>query len=748
MNIFKLVGEVAVNGTDQVRSELNGLSDTGQKVSAKMGTVCTKIGQGLVTMAKVGVTAITATAAGIATLTKSAVQSYSEYEQLVGGVETLFKDSSKAIVEYANNAYKTAGMSANAYMGTVTSFSASLLQGLEGDTAKAVEIANMAIVDMSDNANKMGTDISMIQNAYQGFAKQNYTMLDNLKLGYGGTASEMARLINDSGVLGDTMTVTANTVNQVSFDKIIQAIHIMQDEIGIAGATAAEAEGTIQGSLMSMKAAWSNLITGMADPKQNFAELINNMITSAVTVMDNIAPVIIQALPKVVEGITQLVKSVVPYIPTLLGELIPVAVDALKMLITGMVEELPSILETLFGSTGKRIGTLIQKTFKSLGSIMQKVMPLIENLAVTILPPLLDMIEELLPMFTDIIDAILPVLIEFITALMPPLMDIIGVVLPMLINLLKPILDLVSPLLQILQPIVVVLLEMLKPLLDLINFILPPLIELFSAYHKQMMDSFLPIMQDIANFMKDDFNKRLEAVKPILDVLKEAFLSAANAIKGHFEPLANFFSGVWQGIKNAFGNVADWFGNTFYKAWEKVKNVFSTGGKIFDGIKEGISKVFTTVVNGLITGINKVISVPFNTINGLLNKVRNINILGVSPFKNSWAENPLAIPEIPKLAKGTVVSKATTAVIGEDGPEAVIPLERNTQWIDRVASRFVDKIGNIKTNDTKLIAKLDELIAAIKALKVYLDGDVLVGELAPAFNTALGEIATANERGQ
>lgn len=196
-------------------------------------------------------------AAKMADVTKSAVGHYAEYEQLVGGVETLFKDSSGKLIDYAKKAYKTAGMSSNKYMDTATSFAASLIQGLGGDTAKAVELTNLAITDMSDNANKMGTDIGSIQDAYQGFAKQNYTMLDNLKLGYGGTQSEMIRLINDSGVLGEKI----ESLDNVTFDQMIEAIHKIQDNLGITGTTAAEAGTTISGSWSSVQALFENILT-------------------------------------------------------------------------------------------------------------------------------------------------------------------------------------------------------------------------------------------------------------------------------------------------------------------------------------------------------------------------------------------------------------------------------------------------------------------------------------------------------
>lgn len=216
------------------------------------------------TLANLASTAITKVISGctqlaekITDVTKSAVSHYAEYEQLVGGVETLFKDSSGKLIGYAEKAYKTAGMSSNQYMDTATSFAASLIQGLGGDTAKAVELTNLAITDMSDNANKMGTDIGSIQDAYQGFAKQNYTMLDNLKLGYGGTQSEMIRLINDSGVLGEKI----ESLDNVTFDQMIEAIHKIQDNLGITGTTAAEAGTTISGSWSSVQALFENILT-------------------------------------------------------------------------------------------------------------------------------------------------------------------------------------------------------------------------------------------------------------------------------------------------------------------------------------------------------------------------------------------------------------------------------------------------------------------------------------------------------
>lgn len=297
MELFKLLGTIAVNNSG-ANEAIDETTEKAEQSSSKFGNFLGKVGGVATKIAGVGVAALGAVATGLGALTKQSVEAYADYEQLVGGVETLFKDSSKKVLEYANNAYKTAGLSANQYMDTVTGFSASLLQGLGGDTEKAAEIANLAVTDMADNANKMGTSMESIQNAYQGFAKQNYTMLDNLKLGYGGTASEMARLINDSGVLGDTVKITAQDVNDVSFDKMIEAIHKVQDNLDITGTTSKEASTTIQGSIGMMKSAWENFLTGMADPDQDFDALLENLVDSVVTVADNLIPRIAETLPR------------------------------------------------------------------------------------------------------------------------------------------------------------------------------------------------------------------------------------------------------------------------------------------------------------------------------------------------------------------------------------------------------------------------------------------------------------------
>lgn len=272
-------------------------------------------------------------AAKIKEIGQAAVDSYSNYEQLVGGVETLFKESSQQVQEYAANAYKTAGISANNYMEQVTSFSASLLQSLGGNTQKAADISNQAIIDMSDNANKMGADIQSIQNAYQGFAKQNYTMLDNLKLGYGGTKAEMERLIEDANRYREESGRTADLTIE-NFGDIIEAIHEVQVQIGITGATAEEAEKTLEGSAKAAEAAWQNLLTALADPTQDLDQLIDDFIAAKTKQIENLLPTV----EHTIEGIGQAIDHLIPELDgageelakLLTEDMIPALIDALK----------------------------------------------------------------------------------------------------------------------------------------------------------------------------------------------------------------------------------------------------------------------------------------------------------------------------------------------------------------------------------------------------------------------------------
>ena len=296
---------------EQTENALQNLREQQRDIGANAGKDYDKVVSALQNVEKVALATTGAVAAALGKLSSDALSAYSQYEQLGGGIETLFAGAEDIVLENAENAFKTAGVSANNYMQTVTSFLATLLQGLDGDTEKAARIADQALIDMSDNANKMGTAMGSIQYAYQGFAKQNYTMLDNLKLGYGGSQAEMARLINDSGVLNGEIIATAENVKQIPFDKIIEAIHVIQTNLGITGTTALEAETTLEGSMNKLKASWENALVEIAQPLDDFAQdgltVLNDNVDeikeALVDTMEEIKPLLDDTLEKVKDWI-------------------------------------------------------------------------------------------------------------------------------------------------------------------------------------------------------------------------------------------------------------------------------------------------------------------------------------------------------------------------------------------------------------------------------------------------------------
>ena len=354
MNLLDLFVKISVDDGDVDK----GFSET----SSKAETLAGKLKGGLATAAKVGGAAIAAAGAAAVAITKQAVENYGEYEQLVGGVETLFKSSADTVMQYAANAYQTAGMSANEYMTTVTAFSASLLQSMGNDTDAAAEKANLAITDMSDNANKMGSSMESIQNAYSGFAKQNYTMLDNLKLGYGGTKEEMQRLLDDANALNAAQgNYTNYTID--SYADIVDAIHTVQTEMGITGTTQLEASTTIQGSIASMKAAYDNFITGLGDENADMAELITNLLGSTVTVAENLLPVVERVLENigvvVQEKGPEMIEKFVSYSVEKLPQVIELGMKMVMAIVSGLANNLPQIVRSVLDMMATIVKTFV-----------------------------------------------------------------------------------------------------------------------------------------------------------------------------------------------------------------------------------------------------------------------------------------------------------------------------------------------------------------------------------------------------
>ena len=352
MNLLDLFVKISVDTSEVDKN----LGDTKEKALSFGDVLKANIaGQAIVAGVK-------AVAGAVKNIGEAAIQSYGEYEQLVGGVETLFKSSADTVMQYAANAYQTAGMSANEYMTTVTAFSASLLQSMGGDTDAAAEKANLAITDMSDNANKMGSSMESIQNAYQGFAKQNYTMLDNLKLGYGGTKEEMQRLLDDANALNAAQgNYTNYTIS--SYADIVDAIHTVQTEMGITGTTQLEASTTIQGSIASMKAAYENFITGLGDENADMAELITNLLGSAVTVAENLLPVVERILENigvvVQEKGPEMIEKFVSYAIDKLPDIIKLGLQMVIALVKGLAQNLPQLVTGVLNMAATIIRTLV-----------------------------------------------------------------------------------------------------------------------------------------------------------------------------------------------------------------------------------------------------------------------------------------------------------------------------------------------------------------------------------------------------
>ena len=450
---------------------------------------------------------------------KQSLDSYADYEQLTGGVETLFKGSASTVEEYAHNAYKTAGLSANEYMDTVTSFSASLLQSLGNDTEKSAKYADQAITDMSDNANKMGTDMTMIQNAYQGFAKQNYTMLDNLKLGYGGTKEEMQRLLEDAEKL------TGKKYDISNFADITQAIHAIQTEMGITGTTAKEASTTIEGSLNSMKSSWTNLLTAFISPDMSLEDELNNFVDTVLTAGDNILPKINSIADSIVQVIPGIIGKINENLPTILQT----GTEILQTLINGIETTLPSLMP------------MVTQLITTLLTFVTENLPTIINLGINILLSLIQGISQSLP-------ELIPVVIEAITTIVSNLLDNIDLIIDAGIQLLIGLAE--------------GLINALPQLIDKIPIIIDKLVTAITDNLPKIIEMGVTLIIKLAEGL-------IKAIPQLVSKIPEIIVALVNGFGNFFSNMAdvgkNLISGIWEGIKNAkdwlIGKVKEWCGN-------------------------------------------------------------------------------------------------------------------------------------------------------------------------------------------
>lgn len=529
------------------------------------------MGDGMVKVTKAVSAGMGLVAGGLVALGKKALESYGDYEQLVGGIETLFKNGSDTVLKNAKSAFKNQQMSANEYMDLATSFSASLIQSLGGDTKKAADMADLAITDMADNANKMGSSMEEVQNAYKGFSKQNFTMLDNLKLGYGGTKEEMERLLKDaekiSGIKYDVS----------SYSDIVSAIHVVQKEMGITGTSAAEASGTIQGSINMAKSAYQNWVTGLMDSSADITALTQDLVDSALTVVKNVAPKIVTMLPHVTTGVSSLLQQLAPQISILLKELLPPLIKGVTNLINDIVE---------------------------------------------ILPDLINIITSNLPLF---IEGVLAIILGIVAALPELVMEISNAIPTLLPQIIKGINALVGGICKS----------------------LPALIE------------------------------------AIFSIIKNLF-------KGLFEYIKVSMFGRF------IGDMGTSISNAAKRAVSKLESMKDSIIGVFDRIKNGITNKINAARDGVRNAIEK--------IKGFFNFTWSLPKIKMPHFKMT-GEFSLSPPSVPKFsvdwyARGGVFDKPTLFTsggrlggLGEAGAEAIVPLENNTQWLDKIADRLSDKLG-------------------------------------------------------
>lgn len=344
-------------------------------------------------------------------ISEAVVDAYGNYEQLAGGVEKLFGSAADTVIRNSARAYETAGLDANQYLETITSFSASLISGLGGDTQLAADVADQALRDMSDNANTFGSDIQSIMSAYQGFAKGNYNMLDNLRLGYGGTKTEMIRLINDAGILNETI----EDLNDVSFADIIRSITVIQDRMNITGTTSREAATTIQGSINMLKASWQNLLIGLGQDGSDVDALTNNLANSLLTVIDNVKPVLRRMADRIPEIAPILIEKVKDSLP----EAVAVASEIFAAVARAIIESAPEVANAIMDAVGPILDDIFgegtaDKVREALNSLIEKAPELVSN----VVEPLIRLGSTLIEYLPQIVDAAIP-LIEFVASHLP-----------------------------------------------------------------------------------------------------------------------------------------------------------------------------------------------------------------------------------------------------------------------------------------------------------------------------------------
>lgn len=576
--------ESRLNSAEQGLEEFENQENSTEKSTLSLGDVIkgNLISAGMIAGIKALANGMKELASKVGEVAKESLNARGELEQQVGGIETLFKDSSNKVIENANKAYGTAGLSAVDYMSTATSFSASLLQSLGNDTEKVAETTDMAIIDMSDNANKMGTSMESIQNAYQGFAKQNYTMLDNLKLGYGGTKTEMQRLLTDA------QKVTGVKYDINNLNDVYQAIHVIQGELGITGTTAKEATETLQGSMSGMKGAWQNFLSGSGNLGQ-VTEAVSTVVENVIKIAKEAIPQLIgdikTSLPQMLELGKNILHTITDGIQEYLPELINVAID----IVNSLLEDLIEIAPDLINAGVEAIVQLASGITKALPDLIPKAIDAI----ITIVDGLLDNIDELIDAGIELIMGLADGLIE---------------ALPQLIEKVPEIID---------------------KLINKITDNLPKIIE-----------SGITLIVKLAEGLIKALPQLIEKIPEIITSLEEGFKKFWSSMGDIGK---NLVEGIWEGIKNAkdwlWGKIKDWCGSLV----DGIKGFFGihSPSKVFKDevgkfMAEGIGIGFSDEMSNVAKNMQEAIPTKFN-INSSLNGLQENN--SFMNFKDAFIES-------------------------------------------------------------------------------------------------------------
>ena len=633
------------------------------KISGETSGLQSAMGSAISAVGKFSAAAVAAGATAVAALTKSAVESYADYEQLVGGVETLFKDSAGIVQEYAANAFQTAGLSANDYMETVTGFSASLLQSVGGDTEEAARIADQAITDMADNANKMGSSMESIQNAYQGFAKQNYTMLDNLKLGYGGTKQEMERLLADAEKLSGVHYDISN------LNDVYEAIHVVQGELGITGTTAEEASTTIQGSAAAMKAAWQNMLTGIADENADFDGLINNLVESVATFGENILPRIETALSGVGKLISGLAPIIVEALPGLVENVLPGFIDAIMEVVNSIVEAIPEVIPVLIQALVDIVMQLVECLAENLPTIIEAVIQGLEQIMNSLAENLPTIISGITQMLLQVVQVIISNAPQFLQAFLNLLLSFAEAELQALPQIIAALPTLINGIIDFLKQAIPMVMDGFIQLMTSLCDALPEIIAAITEVLPQLIDgiisgivALIPLIIDCGIQL---FVALIENVSMIISKICDA--------------LPDLINGVIEGILSHLDEIIECGVQLFVALVENLP-------KILEALVEACGKIIEAILEAIGKGFSKMAEAGLNLVKGLWQGIKDAA---------SWLKNKIAgwVDDVIGAIKGFFGINSPSKVTAEDGKYLAMGLGKGITDNIKYATDAVKQMG-------------------------------------------------------